>query len=286
MNEEMEATLQSLAGMRILDRMLETSAVDPLYSFALDEWLCRQVGQGAGPVCHLWRHPAAFIMGLRDSRLPYAREAQDMLEKRGWQTAVRNSGGAAVPLDLGVVNISLILPKTGMADKHFHSDFERMYRLIAQALAGTGKQVDKGEIAGSYCPGDYDLSIGGYKFCGIAQRRQTAAYIVQAFVIVEGNGAFRAEAVQDFYAVAAEGANPGTYPAVEPDRMASLEQLAGLAPGSASAFAEAVKQVLIQQRASGWENPGTAELTLPTDEEVHQLAVSLRSRYTVGPASN
>ena len=33
-----------------------------------------------------------------------------MLRSLGYDTAVRHSGGAAVPLDAGVVNLSLILP--------------------------------------------------------------------------------------------------------------------------------------------------------------------------------
>jgi octanoyl-[GcvH]:protein N-octanoyltransferase len=89
----------------------------------------------------------------------------------------------------------------------FNHDFERMYELISLALSFTGCRVDKGEIAGAYCPGDYDLSIDGRKFCGIAQRRQAKALIVQAFVVAEGSGSERAAMVRAFYdAAAGEGA--------------------------------------------------------------------------------
>ena len=69
------------------------------------------------------------------------------LESEGWSAAVRNSGGAAVPLDEGVVNISLIMPKRDVHSFHFHDDFEKMYALIRAALAGTGQQVDWGRAA-------------------------------------------------------------------------------------------------------------------------------------------
>ena len=41
-----------------------------------------------------------------------------------------------------------------------------MVELIREALRGTGQNVDTGEIAGAFCPGTFDLSIGGLKFCG------------------------------------------------------------------------------------------------------------------------
>jgi octanoyl-[GcvH]:protein N-octanoyltransferase len=191
-------------GMLILDRMNEGHPdTDPLYSFALDELLCRQVGEGGPPIVHLWRHPCAFILGQRDSRLPHVEAARQQIEVQHYHTAVRNSGGAAVPLDRGVVNVSLILPIGNASGTRFNHDFERMYELIALALSFTGCRVDKGEIAGAYCPGDYDLSVDGRKFCGIAQRRQAKALIVQAFVVAEGSGSERAAMVRAFYDAAA-----------------------------------------------------------------------------------
>ena len=85
--------------MMILDRMNELGPTDPLFSFALDELLCRRAGHGGPAVCHIWRHPQAFVLGSQDLRLPYVREAMEWLGSNGWPVAVRNSGGAAVPLE-------------------------------------------------------------------------------------------------------------------------------------------------------------------------------------------
>ncbi|WP_338131195.1 lipoyl protein ligase domain-containing protein [Cohnella rhizosphaerae] len=150
-----------MSGLLILDRTDRLEAADPLHAFALDELLCRAAGAGGPAICHLWRHPRAFVMGLRDSRLPRAREAAERLAGLGYGVAVRNSGGAAVPLDPGVVNLSLILPKDRAEDMAFHGDFERMYDLIRLAVRQLGGEAAKGEVVGSYCPGDFDLSIGG-----------------------------------------------------------------------------------------------------------------------------
>jgi lipoate-protein ligase A len=50
---------------------------------------------------------------MRDAKLPYAREAKKWLENHGYTVIVRNSGGTAVLLDEGILNVSLIFPEEG-----------------------------------------------------------------------------------------------------------------------------------------------------------------------------
>lgn len=268
----------------LLDRIHDHSEDDVLYSFALDELLCRQTGHGGPAICHLWRHPRAFVMGVRDSRLPGASEAEHQLRKLGYDTATRHSGGAAVPLDLGVVNLSLILPLGDQPNhQNFQQDFEWMVLLIREALRDTGYTVDTGEIAGAFCPGTYDLSIDGRKFCGIAQRRQNKAFIIQAFIIAEGSGSERASLVRSFYDKAAAQADPTDYPLVQPESTASLEQLTGLGPNAVNVFTEAVKGVIREWQVINDQAEmisAAAKLQLPSSEEVRHMAQSLRQRYT------
>ncbi|TVY12058.1 lipoate--protein ligase family protein [Paenibacillus cremeus] len=301
-----------LNNLLLLDRTEELAEAEVLYPFALEELLCKHVGEGGSPLVHLWRHPRAFVMGLRDSRLPGVAEAKQWLEAQGYSVAVRNSGGAAVPLDLGVVNVSLILPKRSQGAIDFHDDFERMYRLIGEALLATGQGVDKGEIQGAYCPGDYDLSIGGRKFCGIAQRRQAHAYVVQAFVVVTGSGEARGELAGGFYAragggvgaaerdaaarveaagtseacamseaakVEAERTKAMDYPRVTAGSMASLEELAGVQ--RPEDFIEAVKRAVRQRQTSDGMHAAAAGLWLPERGQVLEMVESLRIRYGI-----
>ncbi|MCY7486000.1 lipoate--protein ligase family protein [Paenibacillus alvei] len=276
---------EGLDNILLLDRTQHLEEPDILYPFALDELLCRHTGKGGPAVCHLWRHPRGFVMGLRDSRLPHAAEAQQWLESLGYSTAVRSTGGAAVPLDLGVVNISLILPKEGLGDKCFRSDYERMYQLIKLALRNTGYTVDKGEIDGAYCPGDYDLSIGGIKFCGIAQRRQAHAFVVQAFVICEGSGKVSAELVRSFYERAALGVLQADHPVVTEDKTGSLEELASLGSnvgiGAAQVFIDAVKKVVQERQSERCLEQAASGLWLPESEQVHNVIHTLRERYGI-----
>jgi octanoyl-[GcvH]:protein N-octanoyltransferase len=270
-----------LNNVLLLDRLNEIGELDVLHPFALDELLCRSAGQGGPAICHIWRHPRGFVMGLKDSRLPGAAEAERLLQAEGWSTAVRNSGGAAVPLDLGVINISLIMPKPRVDWFHFHDDFERMYGLIRHALKETGCEVDKGEIQGAYCPGEFDLSIGGFKFCGIAQRRQTHAFIVQAFVVAEGQGQERAAFVRSFYDKAAKGKSDSQYPLVTAESTASLEQLTNLGPGAGRAFANAIKRIIISQQTGPGMKEAEEKLVMPTSEQIFTMAESLRARYAI-----
>ncbi|MCZ8514670.1 lipoate--protein ligase family protein [Paenibacillus filicis] len=264
----------------LLDRMAGTDEADVLYPFALEELLCRYIGEGGPPIVHLWRHPRALVMGLRDSRLPGAAAAKRWLEEQGYAVGVRNSGGAAVPLDFGVVNVTLMLPIRRGPGIGFRDDFERMYLFISEALKETGMAVDKGEIQGAFCPGDFDLSIGGRKFCGIAQRRQAKAFAIQAFVITEGNGKEKADLARQFYDIAAEGADERSdHPRVSSDSMASLEELTGL-QGGAAAFADAVKRV-VREGQAGSGSGTNRSIWLPGREEVRAMAEQLRQRYGI-----
>lgn len=275
--------LEGTGPILLLDNSQNLNEPDVLYAFALDELLCRLTGRGGPAICHIWRHPRAFVMGVRDSRLPNALESEQQLRDLGYDTATRHSGGAAVPLDPGVVNLSLILPLGDQPNhQNFHQDFEIMVLLIREALKDTGYTVDTGEIAGAFCPGAFDLSIDGRKFCGIAQRRQNKSFIIQAFIIAEGSGAERARLVRRFYDKAAAEADPADYPTVHPESTASLEELADLGPDAVSVFTNAIKKVIREWQTAmdpAEITSAASKLQLPSPEEIRDMAHSLRQRY-------
>lgn len=264
--------------MLIMDAASSMLSGDVLFPFAFDEVYCRKVGRDFPPILHLWRHPHALVMGLRDRRLPRAAEAMDRLRAEGCSIGVRNSGGSVVPLDRGIVNMSLILPK-GNTNANFQDAFELMYDLVSESLQPKQGQnaasISRGQVKGAYCPGEYDLSIKGKKFCGIAQRRQLYAYAVQAFVIVEGNGNERASLVREFYrlASASEGGHKADYPQVDSMSMASLSELLGEI--SADLFVQGVKEAL-QANGVRMEELGVEKLRLA---DIESMIDQLRDRY-------
>lgn len=287
------------------------SSFEPIVSelylpFAIDEWMGKKVGAGAEAFIHLWRFPKGLVIGLRDSRLPHAERALLDFGSGGWGVAVRNSGGAAVPLDEGVLNVSIILPlERGNLD--FHDDFEFMIDFIRESLRVFGIAFESGEVQGAYCPGDYDLSIGGRKFCGISQRRQRSAFIIQAFIVVEGKAEDRAEAARRFYQTASgknsensehseqqevqrgeeaveEYAEPHTgpsraeYPVVRTGTMASLQELVKERGTNITvqSLSEAMKQVIVS-RGGNLSSAHAEELAMT--KELSEMIEQLRQRY-------
>lgn len=269
--------LQLPSSMVIHDRSGEIAPRSVLYAFALEELLCRAIGRTAPPILHIWRHPQAFVMGLRDSRLPDAAAANDWLQSQGFDTTVRNSGGAAVPLDLGVVNVSLLLPKEA-GDMEHRKDFDLMVALIRDVMSKLTDRIDQGEVMGSFCPGEFDLSVGGRKFCGIAQRRQQFALSVQAFIIVEGQGEAKASLARGFYERAAGSASPNDYPLVAPGSMASLSECLHI-PLTAEQFTENLVETLL---ASGMQVHSPRDIPgYPNEEQIQGMIDVLKQRYAI-----
>lgn len=266
----------SLARPVLIEQPLMEPSADVTDAFAWDEVACRKVGNGElPPLVRIWRHPRALVLGLRDRRLPFAGKAMETLRQEGFSVGVRNSGGAAVPLDAGVVNISLIFPYEQGARMDFHREFRLMAELIADAVKPWSSGVLAGEIRGSFCPGDYDLALAGRKFCGIAQRRQLRACVVSAFVLVEGSGEERGQLVQRFYKEATGGVSHTDDPGVVPASMASLQEMAGVP--SAEAFVDSLRKRIGLEKEAGNESTGTIEGVLRS--EWNNMRDELKRRY-------
>ncbi|GIO25289.1 lipoate--protein ligase family protein [Oceanobacillus sp. J11TS1] len=199
-----------------------------LASFAIDDALAISVSEEVSPpVIRLWVHPNTIVLGIPDSRLPHIKAGMDFLKKNNYQGIVRNSGGLAVALDEGVLNISLIIP--GAKNLSIYDCYEAMVRFVQAMFQDITDAIEAYEIVGSYCPGDYDLSINGKKFAGISQRRVKNGISVQIYLDIEGNSKARASFIREFYHIAKQEEETSfTYPEVDPDVMASLSDLLGI----------------------------------------------------------
>jgi octanoyl-[GcvH]:protein N-octanoyltransferase len=211
---------------RMIDQSTLGSSFDGRQSFALDDALCESVGSGQSPAAaRLWVHNRTVMLGTQDTRLPFFHDALGVLKQAGFRYLVRNSGGLAVVLDSGVLNLSLIFSER---DRLLSIDepFQAMAEFITHVLAIYDVSCVTGEVAGSYCPGRYDLSIGGRKFAGISQRRVRKGVAVQIYLCVNGSGPKRAELIRAFYKQGLRGRPTRFhYPQIEPDVMGSLEEL-------------------------------------------------------------
>ena len=212
--------------LRFIDQSVTNQQRSPLESFATDDTLCEAVGAGESPwTIRTWVHDASVVLGIQDHRLPHIQDAMLYLQQNGYTPIVRNSGGLAVVLDSGILNISLIMAEE---DTRVSIDdgYEVMVELIRLLFPEAATRIQAYEIVGSYCPGSYDLSIDGKKFAGISQRRMRQGIAVQIYLCIEGSRSERAALIRDFYTEGLQGEGTKfTYPVVTPHVMASLSEL-------------------------------------------------------------
>src|SRR5699024_1573291 len=103
--------------------------VSAITSFAVDDALTASISAGESPpAVRLWAHPDTIVLGIPDARLPYIEQGVTMLHNQGFHVVVRNSGGLAVALDNGVLNLSLMLP--GVKHISIYECYEAMVRFI------------------------------------------------------------------------------------------------------------------------------------------------------------
>ena len=108
--------------------------------------------------------------------------------------------------------------------------YEWMQQLIqetfpeAEALGG----IQAFEVADSYCPGDYDLSIQNRKIAGIAQHRLKDVVCVSIYLSVYGDQNRRGLVVRDFYDHALQGEETKWhFPEVNADSMWNISDALG-----------------------------------------------------------
>ena len=158
---------------------------------------------------------------MKDSRVIYFDEALKTVSHKNYHLVLRNSGGLGVINDPGVLNVSLILPKETLATLSIDDGYQAIVNWLEQTSFGKlGLEI--GEVADSYCPGKFDLSIKGKKIAGIAQRRVKEGVAIMMYLSVDGDQKARGEVVRAFYQSGLKEQFGIDYPAVNPDSMTTL----------------------------------------------------------------
>lgn len=204
--------------IQLLDTPLTTE--QKLASFGLTNTLLNVTSDINVPLIHFWTLPPTLILGLKDRHLFDLPAGLATVTQSGYDHFLRNSGGLAVVSDGGILNVSLFVPQT---TKRFSVDegYELMKSLIH--LTFPTLAIESYEITRSYCPGDYDLSVGGKKIAGISQRRNANALVVMAYISVTGDQQFRGRMVRDFYETGlADQPNDWDFPDVDPASMINV----------------------------------------------------------------
>lgn len=209
--------------------------------FALTDSLLRYVGKYKKNSLHFWPTSNLVILGMMDTKLPYFKDALEVIKNYNHSFIVRNSGGLAVVGDEGVLNFSLILPEDTQQKMPINTGYDYMLQLINETIKPFGKISEAYEIKNSYCPGDFDLSIDGKKFAGISQRRLKNGVAIMIYISVNGNQEKRAKMIRDFYQAGLKGETvKWHFPSVDPAVMATLEELLSI-----SLTVEEMKQLIL-----------------------------------------
>lgn len=196
-----------------------------LASFAIDDAIATTVGdKSTPPTVRMWVHDQTIVLGIPDSRLPYVEKGLNYVHGLGIDAVIRNSGGLAVLLNQGVLNMSVVLPSDQQLS--IHDGYDIMFHFIQKLFEEYTTEIKAYEIKGSYCPGDYDLSIDGIKFAGISQRRVRNGVAIQIYIDVEGSSYERASIVRNFYKMSKQGkTTKHHYPDVNPHVMGTISEL-------------------------------------------------------------
>lgn len=189
-----------------------------LAAFADTQAFMRLVQRTQRPLLHYWTLEQTVILGLRDRQLPQLSAGLQGLGQTGWHYFFRNAGGLGIPSDQGILNISLILPPNYQVT--INQGYQMMTALLQAGFAAEKLALVPGEVATSYCPGTFDLSLGTQKVAGIAQRRSRGATAIMAYLGVNGDQPQRGELMRTFYQ--ASGGQPPLFPAVDPQVMTTL----------------------------------------------------------------
>jgi lipoate-protein ligase A len=150
-------------------RLLDTTFASPAHNLACDEALLDELEAGLGePTLRFWESPTPFVVLGYSNRIE-AEVNRAECERRGIPILRRSSGGGTVVQGFGCLNYNLTLPitdETATITATNNFVMERQQRAIAE-LIGRDVQIQ----------GCTDLTIGGLKFCGNAQRRKSRALV-------------------------------------------------------------------------------------------------------------
>lgn len=165
---------------------IETSPLDPIAALAGEDALIEAVATdvpataSVAPddlsttpraIARLWRSRRCLVVPARQRADPAFAAAAADLARSGWPVVTRASGGSPVPLDPGVINLSLAFPIARERSPSWQIDdgFRLLTDTLIRAVAEFGLTVTCGQVAEAFCGGRFDLAIDGRKIAGTAQ---------------------------------------------------------------------------------------------------------------------
>lgn len=146
--------------------------------------LARGVASGAIPlsrVIRLYTPRPTLAMSRRESRKPGYPDACAAARARGFETAIRPTGGRAVAYDESCLVFDVVWQDEG------HVSANHMFEAVASALVDAfvllGIDARVGAVVGEYCPGEFSVNARGrVKLVGTSQRAVHGARLLSGMM--------------------------------------------------------------------------------------------------------
>lgn len=243
--------------------------------FAENNVLLKNLDQLKYPIINFWTMDKTVILGMADQRLNSLSSGLTFLKDNNYKYFVRNSGGLAVVNDSGVLNVSIFLPRDKDNDLSINDGYQLMVNLVQNTFPSI--TIDVKEIADSYCPGDFDLSINNQKFAGISQRRVSNGIVIMAYFSVNGNQIQRSELLKNFYEKGDHINSSFDYPEINISSMANLDTLINQ-PLSINEFKQMLLTTLSQKYKFDYESVNLYTQTTDYQAKLKKALVDLQQR--------
>ncbi|MDD9745284.1 MULTISPECIES: lipoate--protein ligase family protein [Marinovum] len=121
------------------------------------------------PALLLWRavEPAIVVPRSRARQAGFVGLAQSAA-RAGWPLTLRASGGGAVPQGPATINLAMVTPMPEGA--RIEDGYRLICGAISEALMRFEVASDTGAVDAAFCDGDWNVTVGGRKLAGTAQR--------------------------------------------------------------------------------------------------------------------
>lgn len=174
-------------------------------------------------IVRFWK-TQGVILGKLDTVMPDFEKGQKVLLKAKQNLLIRKAGGLAVVCDDGILNLSILYSKHTPVIGGLNESYDFGVQLVTYLLQDQHLDLRPGEIATSYCPGKYDLSVNGQKIAGMAQYRSKDAVMLMVTLCVTGDQSKRCALLKDFYTAANSLMDP-KYPSIDVKSMQTIASL-------------------------------------------------------------
>lgn len=161
-------TLLARAGSwRILDDHQFGTAAE---NVARDGLLGEAVARGDSPsLWRVWENAQSLVVSRQESNLASFEQAAQSMAAAAWPVVVRETGGSAVPHGPGILQLSMIMPRSVVMGFSTDAVYQLLSDPLQQTLSSFGISSQFGSVPDAYCDGRFNLVVAKKKIAGTAQ---------------------------------------------------------------------------------------------------------------------